>query len=85
MISGGNASSAVARLPLAGRVGGVFSGMLEATSSTVASVSVSSREMVDWVYPDLCGQDTLPRYPEEMRCWYWQGLCLLCPSPHTLT
>ena len=36
----GNTSSAVARLPLAGQVGGVFSGILEATSSIVAPVSV---------------------------------------------
>ena len=81
----GNTSSAVARPPLAGRVGGVFSRDIGSTSSIVAPVSVSSVEMVDWKYPDLYGQNTLPRYPVKMRCWYWQGLSLLFPGPHALT
>ena len=44
----GKTSSAEARPPLAGRVGRVFSRILDVTSSIVASVSISSREMVDW-------------------------------------
>ena len=43
----GNTSSAVARPPLVGRVGEVFSGILEAISSVVVPVSGSSREMMD--------------------------------------
>ena len=43
----GNTSSAVARLPLAGMVDGVFSGMLGVASQIVAPVSVPSVEMVD--------------------------------------
>ena len=43
----GKTSSAEARPPLAGRVGRIFSGILEVTSSIVVSVFASSREMVD--------------------------------------
>ena len=43
----GKTSSAEGRPPLAGRAGRVFSGIVEVTSSIVASASVSSRDMVD--------------------------------------
>ena len=63
----GKTSSAEARPPLAGRVGRVFSRILEVTSSTVISVSASSREMVIGRYLDLFGQNTLPKYPVRMK------------------
>ena len=56
----GKTSCAVARPPLAGGVGGVFSGTLEVTSSTVASVS--SMEMVDWEL----SRSLRPKHPSKI-------------------
>ena len=44
----GKTSTAVARPPLSGRVGGVFLGILKVASSILAPASVSVVEMVDW-------------------------------------
>ena len=63
----GKTSSAEARPPLAGRVGRMFSRILEVTSSIVASVCIFSREMVDWEVSVLFGQNTLPKYPVKIK------------------
>ena len=58
----GNTSSAEARPPLTRTGGKVYSGILEVTSSTVMSVSTSSREMVDWEVSGSCW----PKHPSKI-------------------
>ena len=81
----GKTNSAVARPPLLGRVGGVFSGILEVASSIVAPISVSLMEMVDWEVSKFLW----PKHPSKIssrnEVLVPQGLSLLFLGPRALT
>ena len=81
----GKTSSAVARPPLSGRVGGVFPGILEVAPSIAAPVSVYTVEMVDWEVSKFSWPKHPSKISSKMRCWYQHGLSLLFLDPHALT
>ena len=81
----GNISSAVARPPLGGIGGRVFSGMLEVTSFTVMSVSASSREMVDWEVSGSCQPKHPSKISSKNEVLVLPRATFTLPKPHALT